>query len=207
MTNPPKALQLPGRALPRPELTQSTEVRGRADPLAQAPYRRHETLDAEAYVGRWDGGPESFGADPPNAVLTWFGDDVHERWVVLTDAERTTMDDGRPAIRYALADPLDGAPSGRFSLFVDYYGMGGMGGMSAMYGTQPMGGTSGMQGTSGAGHDDMGGMSGMHGMQPMGGMSGMQGTSGAGYYGMGDMSGMYDMNPMGGGGGMYDMYR
>ena len=194
--------------------------------FTEAPYRRHETLDAEAYVGRWDGGPESFGADPPNAVLTWFGDDVHERWVVLTDAERTTTDDGRPAIRYALADPLDGAPSGRFSLFVDYYGMAGAGGMSGMYGMQPMGGMSAMQGTSGTvganGNAGGGGSSGgdgasgggFYGMGGMGSMSGMYGGGGmSGMYGMEPMTGMsspgYGMDPMGGDGGtsdMYDMY-
>ncbi|MEX0385886.1 hypothetical protein [Spiribacter onubensis] len=65
------------------------------------PARDHRYLNAHEFVAVWNDGEDSFGDDPPNAVLTWIENGgVQELEVELLDAK--VVSHGR-AIQYEIA--------------------------------------------------------------------------------------------------------
>lgn len=84
------------------------------------PNRLHMHINAHEMVGLWASGDDSFGEDPPNAVLTWVEEgEVHEAEIELISASVNAT--GR-AILYRFAEVGAGElpnTASQVSLFVD----------------------------------------------------------------------------------------
>ena len=87
------------------------------------PNRLHGYMNAHEFVSLWDEGEgDTFKADPPNAVLTWFdGDEMKEAEVLIISAE--TVGHGRE-ISYEVKLEAGDTPVGKMgsaSFFVDSF--------------------------------------------------------------------------------------